>query len=55
MRLMFASDIHGDVERTKRVLEIYNEEGAEKLILLGDLLYLPDRIGDEFLHSLRLS
>lgn len=43
MRLMFASDIHGDVERTKRVLEIYNEEGAEKLILLGDLLYFGPR------------
>jgi putative phosphoesterase len=40
---MFASDIHGDVERTKRVLEIYNEEGAEKLILLGDLLYFGPR------------
>ena len=43
MKLMFASDIHGDFERAKRVLELYESEGAEKLILLGDLLYFGPR------------
>ena len=43
MKLMFASDIHGDVERTKRVFELYDREGAEKLVLLGDLLYFGPR------------
>ena len=43
MKLMFASDIHGDFERAKRVFELYESEGAEKLILLGDLLYFGPR------------
>ena len=43
MKLMLASDIHGDFERAKRVLELYESEGAEKLILLGDLLYFGPR------------
>ena len=43
MKLMFASDIHGDIARAKQVLEIYEREGAQKLILLGDLLYFGPR------------
>lgn len=43
MKLMFASDIHGDALRAKRVLELYEKEGAQKLILLGDLLYFGPR------------
>lgn len=43
MKLMFASDLHGDATRTARVLEVYEKEGAEKLILLGDLLYFGPR------------
>ena len=43
MKIMFASDIHGDFERAKRVFDIYDREGAEKLILLGDLLYFGPR------------
>ena len=39
MKLMFASDIHGDYGCTKATLEKFRAEGAEKLILLGDLLY----------------
>ena len=38
-RLMIASDIHGDAETTARLLEQYRKSGAEKLVLLGDLLY----------------
>ena len=39
MKIMFASDIHGDIECARRMLEVYASEGAEKLCLLGDLLY----------------
>lgn len=43
MKIMFASDIHGDFECAKRVFELYDMEGAQKLILLGDLLYFGPR------------
>ena len=36
---MIASDIHGDFECATRLVERYRQSGAEKLILLGDLLY----------------
>lgn len=39
MKLMFASDIHGSYYYGKRVIDIYKEEKAERLILLGDILY----------------
>ena len=39
MKLMFASDLHGDYACAKATLEKFRAEGAEKLILLGDLLY----------------
>ena len=39
MKLLFASDIHGDIECAKHLFELYDEEGADKMILLGDLLY----------------
>jgi len=39
MKLMFASDIHGDFDCAQAMLEAYRRENAEKLILLGDLLY----------------
>lgn len=39
MKLMFASDIHGSELYCRRTLELYQEEKADKLILLGDLLY----------------
>ena len=39
MKLMIASDIHGSAYYCKRLLEAYREECAEKLILLGDILY----------------
>jgi len=43
MKLMFASDIHGDFLRAKQVLDIFEREGAKKLVLLGDLLYFGPR------------
>lgn len=39
MKLMFASDIHGSAYYCERMLECYRREDANRLILLGDLLY----------------
>ena len=39
MKLMIASDIHGSAYYCKKMLERYREEAAERLLLLGDLLY----------------
>lgn len=39
MKLMFASDIHGSAYFCRKMLERYEAEKAEKLILLGDILY----------------
>jgi len=36
MKYMFVSDVHGNVDRFNEVLEIFNEEKADKLVLLGD-------------------
>ena len=46
--LMIASDIHGDSKTAQKLLERFEESGAERLVLLGDILYhgprndLPD-------------
>ena len=37
--MMFASDIHGDYACAVAMMDAYAREGADKLILLGDLLY----------------
>ena len=39
MKLFIASDIHGSAYYCRRMLEKYKESGAEKLVLLGDILY----------------
>ena len=39
MKLMIASDLHGDADCTARLLEQFHASGAERLVLLGDLLY----------------
>ena len=39
MKYMFASDIHGSVYYCRKMLEAYEKEEAERLVLLGDLLY----------------
>ena len=39
MKLMIASDIHGTAYWCKKMLEAFEQNGAEKLILLGDILY----------------
>ena len=39
MKLMIASDIHGSAYYCKKLLAAYQFEHAEKLLLLGDILY----------------
>lgn len=43
MKLMFASDIHGDIVGAQKTFSAFESEAAEKLILLGDLLYFGPR------------
>ena len=48
MKLMIASDIHGSSYYCEKLMERYEEERPEKMLLLGDILYhgprndLPD-------------
>ena len=39
MKIMIASDIHGSAYWCEKLLEAYRASGAERMLLLGDLLY----------------
>ena len=39
MKIVIASDIHGSAKYCKLLLDAYRKEGAERLMLLGDILY----------------
>ncbi len=39
MKYMFASDIHGSAYYCRKMIEAFERSGAERLILLGDILY----------------
>ncbi len=39
MKLLIASDIHGSAKYCRALLEAYRASGADRLVLLGDLLY----------------
>ena len=39
MKLMIASDIHGSAYYCEKMIDAYKREKADKLLLLGDLLY----------------
>ncbi len=39
MKLMIASDIHGSALYCRQLLEAFDREGADRLLLLGDILY----------------
>lgn len=39
MRWMIASDIHGSAYWCERLIDAYRMEGADRLLLLGDVLY----------------
>ena len=39
MKLLIVSDIHGDAECCRAMLDAFEREGAEKILILGDVLY----------------
>ena len=39
MKILAASDIHGSIGWAQRIVDAFREEGADKLLLLGDILY----------------
>ena len=39
MKYFIASDIHGSLYYCKKVVEAYKKENADKMVLLGDILY----------------
>ena len=39
MKWMIASDLHGSAYYCRKMLEAFEREGADRLCLLGDLLY----------------
>ena len=39
MKLMFLSDIHGSLHYMKKAIEIYENEKADYIVILGDALY----------------
>ncbi len=39
MKFMIASDLHGSAYYCKKLLEAFERENADKLLLLGDILY----------------
>ena len=39
MKLLIASDLHGDLACCEALIEKFNEEGCERILLLGDILY----------------
>lgn len=39
MKLMIASDIHGSAFYCRKMIEAFKREGADRLLLLGDILY----------------
>lgn len=39
MKLLIASDIHGSAYYCRKMLEAYESSGAQRILLLGDVLY----------------
>ncbi len=39
MKIMFISDIHGSYTYAKKAIDAYKKNNAEKLVILGDILY----------------
>ena len=39
MKLLIASDLHGSAYNCRLLLEVFAREQADRLVLLGDLLY----------------
>ena len=49
MKYMFASDIHGSAYYCRKMIEAFERSGAERLILLGDILYHGPRNANDSL------
>lgn len=55
MKYMIISDIHGDIYKLNTVLDIYNKEKCNKLIVLGDLFnYGIDLNKNDIINRLNL-
>lgn len=39
MKILIGSDIHGDIACARKLLDIYEKTGCQRVLLLGDLLY----------------
>lgn len=58
MKLLIASDIHGDIESASILTEAFEKNGCDKMLLLGDVLYhgprndLPGRYAPKEVISL---
>ncbi len=39
MKWLIASDIHGCISSAKKLIDIYEQENCERILLLGDILY----------------
>ena len=39
MKLLICSDIHGDLDSMQKIIKAYKDENADKILILGDLLY----------------
>lgn len=39
MKILIASDIHGDLDSARQVVNAFESEGCDKILLLGDILY----------------
>ncbi len=39
MKLIIASDLHGSFPQTEKLVNVFQQSGASRLVLLGDLLY----------------
>ena len=55
MKYMIISDIHGDIYKLNTVLDIYNKEKCDKLVVLGDLFnYGIDLNKNDIINRLNL-
>lgn len=39
MKLLICSDIHGDFDSAKKIIDVFHSEGCDKILILGDILY----------------
>ena len=39
MKILRASDIHGDFDSAQKIINVFKQESCDKILLLGDILY----------------